>query len=99
MRSQKPEGIEEEVRGALIVYNLVRPKMTGAGVQTRVEPGSLSFRRTLQILLHEMIRAAGMASRKRPAYRVRLRAQMQFSIVEKRRGRRCPRLVKALAKR
>lgn len=31
-----------------------------------------------------------------PAHLVRLRTQLQFAIVEKRRGRQCTRLVKAL---
>ena len=34
----------------------------------------------------------------RRRYKVRLRTQLQFAIVEKRRGRQCPRVVKALPK-
>jgi hypothetical protein len=40
-----------------------------------------------------------MALGKLPAHLLRLRTQLQFAIVEKRRGRQCPRVVKALAKR
>jgi hypothetical protein len=40
-----------------------------------------------------------MAPGKLPAHLLRLRIQLQFAIVEKRRGRQCPRVVKALPKR
>jgi hypothetical protein len=46
-----------------------------------------------------MIWAIGMAPGKLPAHLLRLRLQLQFAIVEKRRGRQCPRVVKALPKR
>ena len=46
-----------------------------------------------------MIWAIGMAPGKLPAHLIRLRTQLQFAIVEKRRGRQCPRVVKSLPKR
>lgn len=99
LRSQQPEGVEQEIWGALIAYNLVRLEMAKAAIQAKVEPTDLSFLRALHILQHEMIWAVGMAPGKLPAHLLRLRTQMQFAIVEKRRGRQCPRLVKALPKR
>lgn len=99
LRSQQPEGIEQEIWGALIAYNLVRLEMAKAAIQARVEPTDLSFLRALHILRHEMIWAVGMAPGKLPAHLLRLRTQLQFAIVEKRRGRQCPRVVKALPKR
>lgn len=99
LRSQQPEGIAQEIWGALIAYNLVRLEMTKAAIQAKVEPTDLSFLRALHIMQHEMIWAVGMAPGKLPAHLVRLRAQMQFAIVEKRRGRQCPRVVKARPKR
>lgn len=99
LRSQQPEGIEQEIWGALIAYNLVRLEMAKAAIQAQVEPTDLSFLRALHILQHEMIWAVGMSPGKLPAHLVRLRTQLQFAIVEKRRGRQCPRLVKALPKR
>lgn len=95
LRSQHPEGIKQEIWGALIAYNLVRLKISKAAIQARVEPTDLSFVRALYMLQHEMIWAVGMAPGKLPAHLVRLRTQLQFAIVEKRRGRQCPRLVKA----
>lgn len=99
LRSQQPEGVEQEIWGALIAYNLVRLEMAKAALQAKVEPTDLSFLRALHILQHEMIWAVGMAPGKLPAHLLRLRKQMQFAIVEKRRGRQCPRLVKALPQR
>lgn len=95
LRSQQFEGIKQEIWGALIAYNLVRLEMSKAAIQARVEPTHLSFLRSLHILQHEMIWAVGMAPGKLPAHLVRLRTQLQFAIVEKRRGRQCPRFVKA----
>ncbi|AXS79466.1 IS4 family transposase [Dechloromonas sp. HYN0024] len=98
-RSQQPSGVEQEVWGALIAYNLVRLEMAKAAIQAKVEPTGLSFLRALHILQSEMIWAAGMAPGKLPAHLLRLRIQLQFAIVEKRRGRQCPRVVKALPNR
>lgn len=73
--------------------------MAKAALEARVEPTDLSFLRALHILQHEMIWAVGMAPGKLPAHLVRLRTQLQFAIVKKRRGRQCPRLVKAIPQR
>jgi len=99
LRSQQPDGIKQEIWGALIAYNLVRLEMAKAAIEARVEPTDLSFLRALHILQHEMIWAVGMAPGKLPAHLQRLRTQLQYAIVEKRRGRQCPRIVKALPKR
>ena len=90
LRSQQPEGVEQEIWGALIAYNLVRLEMAKAALQAKVEPTDLSFLRALHILQHEMIWAVGMAPGKLPAHLLRLRLQMQFAIVEKRRGVNAP---------
>ena len=93
LRSQQPTGINQEIWGGLIAYNLVRLEMAKAAIQAKVEPTDL------HILQNEMIWAAGMAPGRLPAHLLRLRIQLQFAIVEKRRGRQCPRVVKALPKR
>lgn len=95
LRSHQPEGIEQEIWGALIAYNLLRLEMAKTAIAANVEPTDLSFVRALHILQHEMIWAIGMAPGKLPAHLVRLRTQMQFAIVEKRRGRQSPRVVNA----
>src|SRR5574343_121388 len=99
LRSQQPNGIEQEIWGALIAYNLVRLEMAKAAIEAKVEPTDLSFLRALHILQHEMVWAVGMVPGKLPAHLVHLRTQMQFAILQKRRGRQCPRVVKALPKR
>jgi len=99
LRSQQHEGIEQEIWGALIAYNLVRLEMAKAAIQAKVQPTDLSFLRALHIFQNEMLWAVGMAPGKLPAHLIRLRTQLQFAIVEKRRGRQCPRVVKARPKR
>jgi len=100
LRSQQPQGVEQEIWGNLIGYNLVRLEMAKAAIEARVEPTDMSFVRALHILQHEMIWAVGMPPGKLPAHLIRLRTQMQFAVVEKRRrGRQCPRVVKALPMR
>ena len=99
LRSQQPTGVTQEIWGALIAYNLVRLEMAKAAIQAKLEPTDLSFLRALHILQNEMIWAAGMAPGRLPDHLARLRTQLQFAIVEKRRGRQCPRVVKALPKR
>jgi hypothetical protein len=95
LRSQQPDGVTQEIWGALIAYNLVRLEMAKAAIEAKVLPTDLSFIRALHILQSEMIWAAGMAPGRLPAHLIRLRTQLQFAIVEKRRGRICPRVVKA----
>lgn len=99
LRSAQPKGIEQEIWGALIAYNLIRLEMAKAALEAKVEPTDLSFVRALHIVQNEMIWAVGMAPGRLPAHLARLRKQLQFAIVEKRRGRQCPRQVKALPKR
>jgi len=95
LRSGLPEGVNQEIWGALIAYNLVRLEISKAALCAGVEPTDLSFLRALHILQHELIWAAGMAPGKLPAHLIRMRLQLQFAIVEKRRGRKCPRVVKS----
>jgi hypothetical protein len=95
LRSRLPEGVHQEIWGALIAYNLVRLEMAKAAIEAHVAPTDLSFLRALHILQNELIWAAGMSPGKLPAHLTRLRLQLQMAIVEKRRGRKCPRVVKA----
>lgn len=95
LRSQQPEGGAQEICGALIAYNLVRLEWP----RPPSRPGSNPLISASCEPQHEMIWAVGMAPGKLTAHLRRLRTQLQFAIVEKRRGRQCPRLVKALPKR
>jgi len=82
LRSQQPEGIEQEIWNSLIAYNLVRLKMTKTAIEAKVEPTDLSFLRTLHIPQHEMIWDVGMAPGKLPAHLLRLRTQMQSPLLK-----------------
>jgi len=95
LRSRSPEGVCQEIWGALIAYNLVRLEMAKAASQARLAPTDLSFLRALHIIQYELIWAAGMSPGKLPAHLMKMRMQLQMATVEKRRGRKCPRVVKA----
>ncbi|GMG94012.1 hypothetical protein Cmtc_52320 [Cupriavidus sp. TKC] len=77
----------------------MRLEMAKAALEARVEPTDLSFLRALRLIQGEQIWAADMAPGKLPAHPRRMRAKLQLAIVQKRRGRTCPRVVKALPKR
>lgn len=77
------------------LWNHARLEMAKAAIEARVAPTDLSFLRALHIIQHEPIWAAGMSPGKLPSHLARLRLQLQMAIVEKRRGRKCPRVVKA----
>ena len=99
LRSRLPQGVYQEIWGALIAYNLVRMEMARAAAQAGVQPTDLSFIRAFHILKHELIWAAHTAPGKLPAHLIRLRQHLQHAILEKPRGRICPRVVKALPRR
>ena len=80
LRSQQPAGVEQEIWGALIAYNLVRLETAKAALQARVEPTDLSFLRALHILQHEMIWAVGKAPGKPPAHLALLRTHLRAKI-------------------
>lgn len=95
LRSRLPEGVNQEIWGALIAYNLIRLEIAKAATEARVAPTDLSFLRALHIIQYELIWAAAMSPGKLPAHLARMRLKLQTAIVEKRRGRKCPRIVKA----
>jgi Transposase DDE domain len=99
LRSRLPEGIYQEIWGALIAYNLVRLEMAKAAAEAGVEPTDLSFTQAMHLFQYEMLWAAATSPGKLPDHLLRLRQKMQMTIIQKRRGRSCPRVVKALPHR
>ena len=99
LRSRRPEVVYQEMWGALIAYNIVRLEMARTARQAHVAPTDLSFVRAFHILQYEMMWAAVTSPGKLPAHLLRLRQQLRFAILEKRRGRSRPRVVKALPAR
>jgi hypothetical protein len=96
LRSQDPEGITQEIWGALIAYNLVRLEMSKAAIEAKTLPTDLSFIRALHYIQHELLFAAATrAHGKIPGMLYRLRQQLKDALKEERRGRQCPRHVKS----
>ena len=86
LRSRLPEGVYQEIWGALIAYNIVRMEMAQAAREAKVQPTDLSFVRAFHIVQHEMMWAAVTSPRKLPAHLRRLRLQLQFAMPEKTTG-------------
>ncbi len=96
LRSQNPEGITQEIWGALIAYNLVRLEMARAALEAKAQPTDLSFTRALHFIQIELSFAALLqAPGNIPGKLHRLREQLKAALKEERRGRQCPRLVKS----
>jgi hypothetical protein len=72
-RQRLPDGVAQEIWGALIAYNLVRPEMAKAAIDANVAPTDLSFLQALHILQHELVWAAGMSPGRLPIHLARLR--------------------------
>ena len=51
LRSQRPDGVEQELWGVLLAYNLVRLEMQRVATLSGVEPVQLSFSGTLLMLM------------------------------------------------
>lgn len=62
LRSKKPEGVEQEVWGLLLSYNLIRREMLLAAQVHKVEPKRMSFRSSLMWIRNFWIMAALTAS-------------------------------------
>jgi hypothetical protein len=96
LRTQDPQGIAQEIWGAMIAYNLVRLEMAKAAVEAKAQPTDLSFIRALHLIQHELLFASFTeAYGNIPGKLKRLREQLKDALKEERRGRQCPRLVKS----
>lgn len=96
LRSQDPRGIEQEIWGALIAYNLVRLEMGKAALEAKAQPTDLSFIRALHYIQMELSFAALLkAPGNIPGKLKRMREQLKEALREERRGRQCPRHVKS----
>lgn len=100
LRSRTVEGVDQEIWGALIAYNLIRREIASASWEARLDLTDISFVRAFHVIQHEMMWAAATSAfGKIPAWLNRLHARLAFEIVEKQRGHKCPRVVKALPQR
>lgn len=99
LRSGTPQTVRQEVWGALLAYNLVRLTMAEVAKEAQVEPTQLSFTIALHYIRHEWGWMAIEAPAKLPAHLIRLRNRLGDLILQKKRGRTCPRLVKKMPAR
>lgn len=100
LRSVTIEGIQQEIWGTLIAYNLVRVEIARAAAEATCEPTSISFILALHTFQCEcMIAAATQAQGKLPLGMKRLRESLILDLKEARPGRKFGRVVKARAQR
>lgn len=100
LRSQTVAGIRQELWGVMIAYNLVRRELAHAASEAGVTPTRLSFILALHYIRYEfhwlaITRSMGTL----PAKLRQLRDKLKTMLLEERRGRCRPRLVKALPQR
>ncbi len=100
LRSKTVAGVEQEIWGTLIAYNLLRLEIAKAALTVKCEPTEVSFIRAFHLLQFEIQWAATTrAYGKLPDILKHLRQRMISLLNEERPGRSCDRAVKAKPKR
>lgn len=95
LRSKKPEGVQQEVWGLLLVYNLVRREMLLAAEAHELEPKRISFRNALMWIRNCWLIAWKTKPGNIPKHLGQLRSTLDILILPERRSkRRYPRHVK-----
>ncbi len=100
LRSQSVAGVQQEIWGAFIAYNLVRLEIAKAALQAKCAPTDISFVLALHTIQYELMCAAStQAQGKIPALLVRLRQRLVLDLKTQRPGRTFDRVVKTKAQR
>jgi hypothetical protein len=100
LRSRSVEGVQQEIWGALLAYNLVRVEMAKAALAVKCEPTVVSFILALAAIQHEMASAGVMLAPGRiPESLRRMRERMVIDLKVARPGRKFDRVIKAKAQR
>lgn len=95
LRSKKPAGVEQELWGVLLAYNLVRLEMERVAAEAGVEPTRISFVAALRLIVDEWLWCALTSPGAIPSRLRALRANLKRFILPPRRSeRRYPRAVK-----
>jgi len=97
IRSRKPDGVEQELWGLLLAYNLVRQFMQRAAKLAKVPPTRISFIAALRFIREEWLfdSLPRFAAGALPRHLQRLAEQLsRFVLPERRPERRYPRAVK-----
>lgn len=100
LRSGTPATVRQEIWGALLAYNLVRLEMAEVAKEVGAAATDLSFQMALGYLQYEWGWLAGNSPGTIPKKLRHLRDRLgELLLPRQRRGRECPRVVKALPKR
>jgi Insertion element 4 transposase N-terminal/Transposase DDE domain len=95
IRSKSPEGVEQEILGVLLAYNLIRLEMAHVAREAGVSPTRISFAATLEMMTAEWFFLANMTPGAIPKRLRALEARLARLLLPPRRSeRRYPRAVK-----
>ena len=95
IRSQSPAGVQQELWGLMLAYNLVRLEMERVADEAGVEPARISFVAALRLICDEWLWCAIASPGAIPKHLRDLRASLKTLILPPRRTeRRYPRAVK-----
>jgi len=94
LRSQTPQGVEQEIYGLLLAYFAVRTLMYAAAVQADWDPDEVSFVHTVNVIQRSQWRLMQASSWQRPALRQGLLQEVRQERVPPRRLRFQARVVK-----
>lgn len=94
LRSQTPEGVEQEIYGLLLAYFAVRSLMYLAALSADWDPDEVSFVHTINVIQRSHWRLMQACSLARPALREALLQEVRQERVPPRRLRFQPRVVK-----
>lgn len=94
LRSQTPQGVEQELYGLLLAHFVVRSLLHLAALQADVDPDRLSFTQTVRLVRRSLSRFARTPSPQHPALRQQVLTQILAERLPPRRLRFQPRLLK-----
>jgi len=95
IRSQGVDGVEQEIWGVLLAYNLVRLEITRVAVEAGVPPIRISFVAAYHYIRHALVVAGFLSPGALPKHLVRMRRDVAAFVLPPRRPKRCyPRAVK-----
>ena len=94
IRSQKPEGIRQEVWGILLAYNLIRLEMESIASEAKLDPTRISFVEALRLIRNEWDWLSVTSPGAIPERLATLRRNVKRYILPPRRSRSYPRVAK-----
>lgn len=96
IRSRTPKGVEQELWGVLLAYNLVRLEMERAADEAGVSPTRISFVNALALIRYAFLSASTrpLAPGRIPATLLNVRRDLKLLLLPSRRERSYPREVK-----